>query len=78
MQLLAQAALQARAAAVGLAAALSALPPPVVVQVQPRSAAPAHKTARSKSLPVCCRSLRNYQISRTLWENENPISQDYA
>lgn len=42
MQLLAHAALQARAAAVRLAAALPALPSPVIVQVQPRPAAPVH------------------------------------
>ena len=49
VQLLAQAALQACAAAVRLAATLAALPPPVIVQVQPRSAAPAQSQTRVRA-----------------------------
>ena len=54
VQLLAQAALQARAAAVGLAAALPALAPPVVVQVQPRTAAPGQRDLSNIGTDMCC------------------------
>ena len=56
VQLLAQATLQAGAAAVRLAAALAALPSPVIVQVQPRSAAPAQSltSVRAACNPATC------------------------
>jgi len=53
MQLLAQASLQACAAAVGLAASLTAFAPPVVVQVQSGPAAPARMASQWETpLPV--------------------------